>query len=119
MAWFDQVKHTATKTAKYAKDKSTDLYEITRMSFAINEKENKIDKIFKNIGMLTYRDYENGVEVSEDIVLLLQDIDQKYAEIDDVKAEINRIKNVLVCPECKKTNPNGANFCLSCGAKLK
>ena len=119
MAWYDKVRSTATKTAKYAKDKSTDLYDITRMSFAINEKENKIDKIFRNIGMLTYRDHENGAEFSEDIVLLLEDIDKKYEEIDALKAEINKIKNVEGCPECKKTNPNGANFCLSCGAKLK
>ena len=41
MAWYDKVRSTATKTAKFAKDKSTDLYDITRMSFAINEKENK------------------------------------------------------------------------------
>ena len=98
MAWFDKVKHTATKTAKIAKDKSTDLYEITRMSFAISEKESKIDKIFKNIGMLTYRDHENGVEFSEDIVLLLEDIDKKYEEIEALKAEINKIKNMEVCP---------------------
>ncbi len=119
MAWFDQVKSTATKTAKLAKEKSTDLYEITRMSFAINEKENKIDKIFKNIGMLTYRDYENGTEFSEDIVLLLEDIDKKYEEIEELKAEINKLKSAEVCPSCKKSNPTGANFCLACGTKLK
>ena len=119
MAWYDKVRSTATKTAKFAKDKSTDLYDITRMSFAINEKENRIDKLFKNIGMLTYRDYENGVEFSEDIALLMEEIDKRYEEIDELKVEINKIKNVEVCPECKKTNPNGANFCLSCGAKLK
>ena len=50
MEWFDKVKSTVTKTAKFTKDKSTELYDITRMSFSINELENKIDKLFKNIG---------------------------------------------------------------------
>lgn len=119
MEWFDKVKDTAAKTAKIAKEKSGELYEVTRLTFAINELETKIDKLFKNIGMLTYRDYENGAEFSEDITLLLQDIDSKYEEISAIKEEINKIKNVEVCPKCQKTNPTDANFCLSCGEKLK
>lgn len=118
MEWFDKVKSTVTKTAKFTKDKSTELYDITRMSFSINELENKIDKLFKNIGMLVYRDYETGAEFSEDIDMLLKDIDAKYEEIAQIKEEINNIKNVSVCPSCKKTNPSDANFCLSCGEKL-
>ena len=119
MAWFDKVKSTVTKTAKFTKEKSTELYDITRLSFAINELESKIDKIFKNIGMLVYRDYEGGAEFAEDIDMLLKDIDAKYEEIAAIKDELNKIKNVKVCPKCKKTNPTDANFCLSCGEKLK
>ena len=119
MEWLEKVKSTATKTARIAKEKSGELYDVTRLSFAINELETKIEKLYKNIGMLVYRDYENGVEFSEDIVLLLQDIDSKYEEIVAIKEEINKIKNVEKCPKCQKTNPADANFCLSCGEKLK
>ncbi|MBQ7951243.1 MAG: zinc ribbon domain-containing protein [Clostridia bacterium] len=119
MEWFDKVKSTVSKTAKYTKEKSTELYDITRLTFSINELETKIDKLFKNIGMLVYRDYEAGAEFSEDIDMMLKDIDAKYEEISAIKDEINSIKNVSLCPACKKTNPNDANFCLSCGEKLK
>ncbi len=119
MEWFEKVKTTVTKTAQLTKEKSGELYEITRLSFAINDLETKIDKLFKNIGMLVYRDYENGAEFSEDIDMLLKDIDAKYQEVSDIKEQINQIKNVSVCSECGKTNPVDANFCLSCGKKLK
>ncbi len=119
MEWLEKVKSTVTKTAKYTKEKSTELYDITRLTFSINDLETKIDKLFKNIGMLVYRDYEAGAEFSEDIDMLLKDIDAKYEEINAIKEEINAIKNVSFCPACKKTNPNDANFCLACGEKLK
>lgn len=119
MEWFEKVKTTVTKTAKFTKEKSGELYDITRLSFAINDLETKIDKLFKNIGMLAYRDYENGGEFSEDIEMLLKEIDAKYEEISDIKDEINQIRKVCLCPKCGKSNPNEANFCLSCGEKLK
>jgi ribosomal protein L40E len=119
MEWLDKIKDTATKTAQIAKEKSGELYEITKLSFTINELETKIDKLFKNTGMLIYRDYENGVELSEDIKMLMQEVDEKFAEIASIKDEINKIKNVSICPNCSKTNPNDANYCLSCGEKLE
>ena len=72
MAWYEKAKDTVTKAARYTKTKSTELYDITRLSFSINEMETKIDKLFKNIGMLVYRDYEGGAEFSEDIDMLLK-----------------------------------------------
>ena len=119
MEWFDKVKDTATKTAKVAKEKSTELYEIAKLSFSINELEAKIDKLFKNSGMLVYREYENGVELPEDILIMMQDIDSKFKDVEALKTEINQIKNVSACPECNRTNPNDANFCLHCGKPLQ
>ena len=118
MEWFDVVKDTAAKTAKVAKEKSTELYEIAKLSFSINELETKIDKLFRNTGMLVYREYENGTELPEDIVILMQDIDSKFKDIEALKTEINQLKNVSSCPECSKTNPTDANFCLHCGKPL-
>ena len=118
MEWFDKVKDTAAKTAKVAKEKSGEMVEIAKLSFSINELESKIDKLFKNAGMLTYREYENGAELAEDIALLMQDIDSKFKDIDALKSEINQLKNVSECPKCSKTNPTDANFCLHCGGSL-
>lgn len=118
MEWFEKVKDTAAKTAKMAKDKSGELYEITKLSISINECESKIDKLFKNAGILSYRDYENGAALSEDIVSILKDIDEKFKEIEELKAKINEIKSVSVCPKCNAANPKTANFCQNCGEIL-
>lgn len=123
MAWFEKavdiVKDTATKTAKIAKDKSGELYEITKLSMSISECENKIDKLFKNAGILAYRDYENGIELSEDIASLMKDVDEKFKEVEEMKAKINEIKSVSVCPKCETGNPKSANFCQNCGEILE
>lgn len=123
MEWFEKVsdfaKDAATKTARIAKDKSGEIYEITKLSIAISEAESKIDKLFKNVGILTYRDYENGFELSEDITALLKDVDGKFKEIEEMKAKINEIKSVKTCPKCNASNAKSANFCQNCGEILE
>lgn len=123
MEWFEKVsdfaKDAATKTARIAKDKSGEIYEITKLSIAISEAESKIDKLFKNVGILTYRDYENGFELSEDITSLLKDVDDKFKEIETMKAKINEIKSVKTCPKCSASNAKSANFCQNCGEILE
>ena len=123
MEWLEKIsdiaKGAASKTAKIAKDKSGELYEITKLSIAISDAESKIDKLFKNVGILTYRDYENGIELSEDIKELLSSVDEKFKEIEEMKSKINEIKSVNTCPKCGATNPKGSNFCATCGESLE
>ncbi len=118
MSWFNKVKDTATKATQIAKSKSNEIYEITKLNLSVNECEAKIDKMFKNAGILCYRDFENGVEISEDIKMIMEDVDKKYKEIEELKEKINEIKDVSQCPECHASNPAEAKFCNSCGKEL-
>ena len=119
MSWFDKVKESASKATKLAKVKSGEIYEVTKLNLSINECEAKIEKMFKNAGVLCYRDFENGVEISEDIKLIMEDVDAKYKEIEALKARINEIKSVVSCPSCGSNNACDAKFCNSCGKNLK
>ncbi len=119
MSWFDKVKESASKATKLAKVKSGEIYEVTKLNLSVNECEAKIEKMFKNAGVLCYRDFENGVELSEDIKLIMEAVDAKYKEIEDLKARINEIKSVVSCPSCGANNVNEAKFCNSCGKNLK
>ncbi len=119
MSWFDKVKESASKATKLAKVKSGEIYEVTKLNLSINECEAKIEKMFKNAGVLCYRDFENGVEISEDIKLIMESVDAKYKEIESLKARINEIKSVITCPSCGASNVFEAKFCNSCGKNLK
>ncbi len=119
MSWFDKIKESASKATKIAKVKSGEIYEVTKLNLSVNECEAKIEKMFKNAGVLCYRDFESGVELSEDIKLIMEDIDNKYKEIEALKARINEIKSVLTCPSCGASNTNDAKFCNACGKNLK
>ena len=118
MSWFDKVKDSASKATRIARTKSGEIYEITKLNLSIYDYEAKIEKMCKNVGVLCYRDFENGVELSEDIRLILEDVDGKYKEIEKLKARINDIKSVCICPSCGGNNISGAKFCNSCGKPL-
>lgn len=118
MSWFNKVKDTASKATQIAKSKSNEIYEVTKLNLSVNECEAKVEKMFKNAGVLCYRDFENGVEMSEDIKMIMEDIDKKYKEIEELKGKINEIKDVRQCPACSCNNPSDAKFCNSCGKEL-
>lgn len=118
MSWFNKIKDTASKATQIAKSKSNEIYEVTKLNLSVNECEAKIEKMFKNAGVLCYRDFENNVEMSEDIKMIMEDIDKKYKEIEELKAKINDIKDVRQCPSCNANNPAEAKFCNSCGKDL-
>lgn len=118
MSWFNKVKDTASKATQIARSKSNEIYEVTKLNLNVNECEAKIDKMFKNAGVLCYRDFENGVELSEDIKMIMEDVDKKIKEVEELKAKINDIKALRQCPACSNNNPSNAKFCNICGKEL-
>ena len=122
---FDKIKDGATKTkdaasrlAKEVAKRTSNAITSTKLSYSINEANNKIKDIYAEIGKSIYEKYLNG-EVSdseykdefERITLLLDDIEI----LEEKKAEL---KNVLRCETCDTLNPASSEYCAKCGTKL-
>ena len=46
------------------------------------------------------------------------EISRAKAEIEQIRLEIQRIKQIKVCPSCGYENPSDASFCCKCSAAL-
>ena len=121
---FDKIKDGATKTkdaasrlAKEVAKRTSNAITSTKLSYSINEANNKIKDIYAEIGKTMYEKYlDNGDESDfasefEKISVLMQDIEI----LETKKAEL---KNVLRCAECGTLNPTTSEYCAKCGAKL-
>lgn len=122
--FLDKIKDGASKTkdaagrlAKEVAKRTSNAITSTKLSYAINDANNKIKDIYAEIGKTMYEKYlDDGNEADfasefEKISVLIQDIEI----LETKKAEL---KNVLRCSECATLNPTTSEYCAKCGAKL-
>ena len=69
-----------------------------------------------NQGKIIYKRYRDGVPVDEEEKAICEQIDDRMAQVDKYKEEMDGVKGNRFCPSCG--NPIGRNdaFCSRCGA---
>lgn len=117
MAFFDDIKRSATDLAGKVAKKTSGIASITKVSVNIKAAETKLNSIFEEIGYLFYTAQRNGVDKTEEIAAEILKADAVVVELNDLKKESARLRNVTVCPECNAEIEADASFCPKCGHK--
>lgn len=123
--FFEKLKHGASelkkgaaKVTKQVVRKTNDAVSQTKLSFAINETENKISEIYAEMGRSVYRDYLKNGETGDAMLESCRQIDKLLAEVDDLKEKVAELKQSVKCKNCGEFNKNGSSYCSKCGAEL-
>ncbi len=117
--YINKIKAGAVSAGKVAGKTANDVAKQAKLNIKIFDTNTEIDVIYKDIGKLVY-DVHLGEEVSnEAIEAMLTSIDSKKELINELKAELAELKNVLVCPVCGKEVAKSCSFCSECGAKIE
>ena len=111
-------KETISNVAETVKTKSSELFESTKLKFALSDAENEVSKLMREIGRSVYESYKNGSEPSETINENCKAIDAKYVEIEEMRSKMRVFKNLSVCPQCGAEVTNESTFCNKCGARI-
>lgn len=119
MAALDNFLNRAKSVAQNTGKKASELLEATKLNLSISELQIEIDNVMKEIGKTVYHDYENQMVTNEEIAQKCAKIEEKYAQIKDLKDKVNSIKNLKICSKCAEANPSSNAFCLKCGNKLE
>jgi len=115
---FESIKSTISNTAKSAAKKSNELVEITKLKMSISNLEMDITRLMGDIGESVYDAYKNGEGTAEDLPDICEQIDIKYADIEESREKLRKLKNVKLCPTCKNEVDPEAVFCSKCGQKF-
>lgn len=115
----DKFKKSAAKVTKQVVRKTNDAVSHTKLSFAINETENKISEVYEEMGRNIYREYLKSGETSESMKESCAQVDKLLAEVDDLKEKVAELKQSVKCPGCGEYNKNGSSYCSACGTELK
>lgn len=109
----------AVKAAGVVSQKGTQLVEKTKRSFQVFDLNNEVELLMREIGRMVYLTH-TGAETDEAALeAKLAEIDEKYAQIAEIKAVQEAEKPTTVCPVCGKACDKNDLYCRVCGEKLQ
>ncbi len=108
-----------TKTAKTVTKKSEDMVELTKLNLAIGNEEDKIKRIFYEIGSELYRSYTNGTTGRELYENKCREVRQIEENIGKLKERLLLLKGSKTCKACNSVVSLEVNYCPNCGEKLE
>ena len=109
--FFGTLGETLTKTARELSGRAEEVYETQRLRNKISGEERQINKAMADLGKIIYKRYRDGVPVDEEEKAICEQIDDRMAQVDKYKEEMDGVKGNRFCPSCG--NPIGRNdaFC--------
>jgi len=117
MAFLNNITKKVTETAKAAAKKSGDIVEVTKLNMSIGTEEEKIEKIYLEIGKMVYDVYLKGEEIATPFKEQCEKIKEREQYIKELKNKLHELKGIKICSSCGEVLDINVNFCSNCGAK--
>ncbi|MDP4181763.1 MAG: zinc ribbon domain-containing protein [Bacillota bacterium] len=117
MSMFENFTKKVTDTAKAAARKSSDLVEVTKLNMSIGTEEDKIEKLYLEIGKTIYESYAKDENIDDLFVEKCKQIDSYNNNIKEMRKKILELKNEKICPNCREELEIDVLYCSKCGAK--
>jgi len=117
MAFFEEFKRNASGVADKAVKKTNEITGIAKLQMSVKSKETKLAAVYEDIGRLFYNAERSGIDCTAEIANCIMKADKIKAEIASAKAEIAKLRNVVICEGCGNEIANTAAFCSFCGMK--
>jgi ribosomal protein L40E len=118
MGIFEDVVSKAKSAADFAGKKTGEIVEISKLRFLAADLQSKINKEYLDLGIIVFNAEKSGEDFKEEITnksTVIEDLYHQLSKTNEKIAELRRMKKCLVC---NYANPEDANYCLKCGAKL-
>ena len=117
MSVLDNITRKVTDTAKAAAKISSGVVEVTKLNMNISAEEEKIRKLYTEMGRQLYEEYSEGRNIEGKLLEKCMKIDEIIANIDEMRGKILEIKNVKACPNCGTVLDMDMEYCHKCGRK--
>ena len=113
-----KAKEGAGKLAKVFAKRTSDAVAGTKLSFSINEANNKIRDIYAKIGKDIYNMYLEGEIDNSSFESEFEQIEKLMADIESLSEKKAELKSALYCAKCGAMCQQGSEYCSKCGAEL-
>lgn len=117
MAFLENLGKSIGGAAQAAARKSGELVEITKLNVNINSEEDKIQKLYSQIGKTIFEKYTATGEAADDIKEACEAITVHEQNIKGLKDKISEVKGTKQCVGCGTEMEKAQIFCSKCGAR--
>jgi len=116
--FFEKLGDSVTKGLETVNQKKNDFVETNKLNSDIRAAQNQRDEDIKKLGQLVYNFKKNPGSAEPDYDSIIADMDSLDKKIEELKSQINALKNVQACPNCGSMVESGNAFCPNCGSKM-
>lgn len=116
--YVETAKKVVTKATKKVVKKSSEIYELSKLSLKINAAKAEIEERYAEIGKMIYESYKDDTAPPEKLHELCEKIDGKFQLIEELSLQLAELKNVQTCPQCGAQIMKNSVFCAKCGKEL-
>lgn len=109
MAFFDEVGKKISQAGQTT-------IQITKLSAQINDDNDKLDKLYCEMGKLYV--YKHADDSEDDFKPVVEEIKRTQQQIQDMTMQMQSLKGLVQCPKCGAMNASDYAFCSSCGESL-
>ncbi len=111
-----QISTTVTEAGKEGLEKAKEFRDSAKITLEIRDRENSIQKAYRELGKAYYQDHKNDEEPDYDQVAYIK---AAFEEIGELKSNKDEVRGIRRCSECGEQIPTGAGFCPNCGKKYE
>lgn len=117
MAFLENLGKKVSVAAQAAAKKSGELVEITKLNVNINSEEDKIQKLYSQIGKAIYEKYNASGITDDEVAELCKTIAAHKENIQSLREKIAELKGTKQCIGCGAEMDRNQLFCSKCGTK--
>lgn len=117
MAFLENLGKKVGEAAQAAAKKSGELVEVTKLNVNINTEEDKIQKLYSQIGKSIYERFSASGIAEDDIKEACEAIVVHEQNVKALKDKIAEVKGTKQCVGCGNEMEKTQIFCSKCGAK--
>ena len=116
MAFFDDLGAKLTRAGQITRQKANDLGDTARITKRTNDLNRANQELYTKLGEAYYNLHSQMPEPA--LQELCNALTRNYSEMESLRQELQRIRQIRVCPVCGAENPPDARFCCSCSSAL-
>lgn len=115
---FDDFLEKAKCIAEEAVKKTGKTIDISKLKMQDMQISGKLKEQYQKLGNAVYFMKKENFENPELIDAITEKIDHLIAEQEQIKKQMEVIKECKICPCCEQKNSVHANYCIKCGCDL-
>ena len=118
MGFLDDAINKTKEVLDIACQKTGEVVTTEKQKFNIASLKARREKDYADLGKIYFELVKNDADLADNIRNLVDAIQEKNDKIASLNAEIQNIKNKLVCPYCNSYVNVSSSYCNNCGKKL-